>query len=317
MDRNISLDALKLVMALMVVGIHSNFLLDVSETFSFLTVNGLFRIAVPVFFIISGYYFFNAVQRSKEVLWLKRLVLLYLVWMIIYSFFWLNLSELSLIGGVKVVLTLVMGYHHLWFLPAMLIAAFVLLFLKHNLTLLLVSMCLCAIVGVALQYLRTYEVFPREGVGLVLNHIWSHRNALFFAFPFFSIGFLVKKYEEKIVLSNLSLTVLALLGFAMLLMESWLNYSLGDQINYFDNYISLLFFAPLLFLLCLRTSLKGSGKKISLYSAGVYFVHSGVLSVLRANFELGETLLAVLGIVISLILTSFVIQLHKKFSFIL
>lgn len=49
LTRNISLDVLKLTMAFMVLGLHAGFLSDYSKSGEFLFVNGIFRIAVPIF----------------------------------------------------------------------------------------------------------------------------------------------------------------------------------------------------------------------------------------------------------------------------
>lgn len=53
MERNVALDLLKLTMAAMVVGLHAGFLNDFSSLGYYITVNGIFRIAVPVFFVIN------------------------------------------------------------------------------------------------------------------------------------------------------------------------------------------------------------------------------------------------------------------------
>ncbi|HBS7058692.1 TPA: acyltransferase family protein [Klebsiella pneumoniae] len=51
-----SLDTLKLILSVMVVFIHSRIFLDSSLILDAFTSNGFFRVAVPIFFIINGYY---------------------------------------------------------------------------------------------------------------------------------------------------------------------------------------------------------------------------------------------------------------------
>ena len=48
--RNISLDIAKLSMAVMVVALHSEFLSEYSEALSYVVTNGIFRVAVPIFY---------------------------------------------------------------------------------------------------------------------------------------------------------------------------------------------------------------------------------------------------------------------------
>ncbi len=75
-----SLDILKLILAVFVLVIHSG----IDKT----VISPLLRIAVPIFFIISGYLFFSKVERltkekeKRSALWhlVKRNILLYLFW---------------------------------------------------------------------------------------------------------------------------------------------------------------------------------------------------------------------------------------------
>ena len=59
MGRNLSIDVLKIILAIFVVFLHMNFLKETYPLMSFLLVNGIFRIAVPVFLVITGFYFFH------------------------------------------------------------------------------------------------------------------------------------------------------------------------------------------------------------------------------------------------------------------
>ena len=57
--RNQSLDLLKLLMAFLVMGIHGIIFSDINSYVSYIFVNGICRISVQVFLIISGYYLYN------------------------------------------------------------------------------------------------------------------------------------------------------------------------------------------------------------------------------------------------------------------
>ncbi|WP_426104712.1 acyltransferase family protein [Massilia sp. TSP1-1-2] len=111
MDRNGALDILKIILALMVVGIHASFLTEWSAVASYLTVNGLFRIAVPIFLLINGYFFFQVVVAGTALKWLKRILILYLVWMAIYLPYWLPDVHQNMISFVlRSGHTIVFGY---------------------------------------------------------------------------------------------------------------------------------------------------------------------------------------------------------------
>ena len=63
--RKTSIDLLKITLAIFVLLIHCNFLIDYNKALNFLTVQGLFRIAVPLFFIINGFYFEKIIDSKS------------------------------------------------------------------------------------------------------------------------------------------------------------------------------------------------------------------------------------------------------------
>lgn len=85
-----AVDIAKYVSALLVVAIHTYPFLEISETFNTLFIAIVCRLAVPFFFVSSGYFLFRKLNgtkkqnlnRLKKYLW--RLISLYLVWTVIY-----------------------------------------------------------------------------------------------------------------------------------------------------------------------------------------------------------------------------------------
>jgi len=85
MTRNYdSLDLTKFIASICVVALHADALWDFSPMANSLICCGLFRLAVPLFFVISAFFFFG-----KEVTWegtkkyIKRLLVLYAAWFIV------------------------------------------------------------------------------------------------------------------------------------------------------------------------------------------------------------------------------------------
>lgn len=79
-----SLDLTKFIASICVVALHADALRDFSPMANSMICWGLFRLAVPLFFVISAFFFF-----SKEVTWegtkkyCKRLLILYAAWFIV------------------------------------------------------------------------------------------------------------------------------------------------------------------------------------------------------------------------------------------
>lgn len=318
MDRNVSLDILKLSMAFMVVGLHAGFLSEISALGSYLTVQGVFRIAVPVFLIINGFYFFPVLAKGRQTTWLKRVFILYAVWMLFYSYFWFSLPSFSLKDIIELIKNIIVGYHHLWYIAGMLGAALLLCALQRfSSAVLVMTIVVSAALGILIQYLGNYHYFEGSRLDNFFNLNWFHRNALFFSYPFFCIGFLINKHRIHTKISLTSATTLSVLGLAFLLLESYINYSQASMDEGFDNYFSLLILCPFVFITFTKIKVSGNSKNIALYSSAVYFIHSFFLSLLKMFTDVEATMLTALCIGLSLLASHFLVRVNSKVKFIL
>lgn len=84
------IDLFKYIASLFVVGMHTEFLHDVSD-FGYLIADNLFRFAVPFFFLSSGYFFEKhsfpdkGTMRGYIIRYIKRLLLPFLIWGGVYA----------------------------------------------------------------------------------------------------------------------------------------------------------------------------------------------------------------------------------------
>lgn len=85
--RNNLIDILKFVAAIMVVGIHTGPLNSFNILLNNVIFQGVARLAVPFFFVISAYFLFSKYKKNKDIevlyLYIKRLGKLYLFWFIV------------------------------------------------------------------------------------------------------------------------------------------------------------------------------------------------------------------------------------------
>lgn len=318
MERNIALDVLKLVMAFMVLGVHADFLSDVTALGEYLTVNGIFRIAVPVFLVVNGFYFFSALIKGEQVDWLKRVFILYFVWMLFYAFFWFSVPKLSWVGMLELAKTIVIGYRHLWYLTGMMGAAMMLLIMRRlSSSRLMTASLLFFVVGVFVQYTGNYSYFGGGLLDDIFNMHWVHRNFLFFSFPFFCIGYLINKHaiHDKFTLRQAIL--LSAVGVSLLLSEAYANYVQNQREGGFDNYLSLLVAGPSLFILFIKIKISGNGKGIALYSSAIYFIHPFFLSIFRKTTDLEASELTVLVAIVSVCSSYFILKINNRVKFIL
>jgi surface polysaccharide O-acyltransferase-like enzyme len=318
MSRNISLDILKLVMAFMVVGLHTGFLGEVSPLDEYLTVNGLFRIAVPIFLIINGFYFFPVLAKKGQVTWLKRVLILYMIWMLLYSYFWFSVPTLSLIDITHFLIDIVVGYQHLWYVSGLLGAALILLiFQRFSSKILAVTVLISLLLGVLIQYLGNYHYFEGSILDKLFNMYWFHRNALFFSYPFFCIGYLINKHKIHDKISFKIASFYSVVGILLLILESYINFYQESRVGGFDNYLSLLVACPFIFILFTKLDISGSSKRIALYSSSVYFVHWFFLILFSTQTELESTSMTIACILTSLIASYFIIKINDRVKFLL
>ncbi|WP_345987979.1 acyltransferase family protein [Sulfurimonas sp. HSL1-2] len=318
LSRNIALDILKLVMAFIVIGLHTQFLHDFTKVGNFLTCNGVFRIAVPMFLLINGFYFYSFACEKKYIHWFKRVLFLYLFWMMVYSYFWWKPFEISLETLLAILEIFLVGYLHLWYLAALLGAALIMIIVKKFSAKTLVAAILITFLsGTAIQYAGNYHIFDMPLLDRVANTKWVYRNFLFFAFPFFSIGFFINKYDvHKKISFELSLIV-TVIGFILVLGESYLNLLSPINDKDFDMLVSLLILCPILFILFMNFEFKGGSKQFALYASGVYFVHLIILFAYRKFMHLNSIELTLAVIATSLFISFFLIKINSKLKFIL
>ncbi|MBQ4829549.1 acyltransferase [Alteromonas sp. MMG017] len=305
-------------MAFMVVALHANFLLEYSSLGSYLFVNGLFRVAVPIFLIINGFYFFNILTQGAQSTWFKKVFILYAIWMMLYSYFWFSIPEFSFSGIFKLVRDIVIGYWHLWYISGMLVAAIiVMLFNNKSTSFLTVAILLTFTLGVAIQYLGNYQNFEGSLFNVLFNRNWFHRNAILFSFPFFCIGFLINKHKMHRKIKIQTAWWLAIWGLFLLFLESYFNFNQDSNEGGFDNYFSLIIVSPFMFIFFSKISIHGSSKSIALYSSSIYFVHAFFLLLLIKYTAFQPTALTFASILLSTVASYFIIKINKKVNYLL
>ncbi|HCW3713432.1 TPA: acyltransferase family protein, partial [Acinetobacter baumannii] len=215
--RNLSIDYLKVLLAFLVILLHLNILSEINPDIGYILVNGLFRLAVPLFLIITGFYFVNVNTIDKFKNWFIRVFILYAIWMIFYSPFWFKISNLS-----GIFINAFMGYFVLWYLIGVIFAGTLLYSLRNVKTSVLLAFALCLyIIGYTMQQIGNLHLFSGF-VDKVLNWHPISRNFIFDCFPFLTIGFLIKKFN--IGLKYKPSIIIVLFSIVLVLIESRLNY---------------------------------------------------------------------------------------------
>ncbi len=298
----------------MIIFFHCKFYKEYNQTISYLLVNGLFRIAVPIFFIINGFFLDLVIKKNLIFKWFKRVILLYFIWMLLYSPIWFTLS---LKNNLK---NIIIGYHHLWYIKAMLLSGlFLSIITKKNNSIkkLTIISLLFFLIGILIQYNGNYYFFNDHLILKISNNLYAHRNFLFLGIPFVCIGYIIKKKKYHIIKSKRKFLIITLICIMCLFLESYFNYLYSNKA--FDNLFSLLLICPLLFILFYNINVKSNfnGKNISLLSTGIYLTHPLVISFFKHFFLLKPTTLSIITLLTSSLIAYALILIKKHFKFIL
>ncbi|MFK7114770.1 acyltransferase family protein [Flavobacterium oreochromis] len=201
--RNNNLDILKIVMAFLVIALHIFPVAKVDGIkglISYEIASGITRIAVPTFFLISGYFLRNKLNDTAY-LWkyVKRILLLYVVWQLIYLPDLIRFYKLGWFSATALFLKIVYGYWHLWYLLATVIAVGLLYFFRNfSLSLKVVLIVLLLFVGYGFQIGIQSNYIHNLDIRFLYEIIGTTRNYLFFALPMMMIGSLYEFWKDRI-----------------------------------------------------------------------------------------------------------------------
>ncbi|SBV93417.1 acyltransferase [uncultured Dysgonomonas sp.] len=268
MERNIRLDYFKVFLSILVITIHMQPLFDYGELRGWIITHGIARIAVPIFFITSGYYIAAKLDNVKSLKkYLKHLVIIHIVWNLIYL-----PAIIDVIYNIKsVILIVVFGFFHLWYTPALIVGTITLFLSK--------------------KYIKDYRYILGLAFilfmigfycGLDYLKIYYYRNGIIMAFPLMALGYCIKSRDWVKKIKNNYLIWAMCIGFAALIGESYIRYANSSGFNPFNDFqLSLLILCPAIFIYLQKHPVVSSGKGfISILFSGIYFLHPLAMSII-------------------------------------
>lgn len=269
--RNITLDYFKIGLSILIIMIHCPFVSiyapqngsafdNIGYIVGWEISYGLTKIGVPLFFIINGYYL-NITSQEKTGKYLTKLIILYIVWTLIYLPWFYPYFK----NDIKsLIITVANGFFHLWYLVS-LIGAVIMLYFLNRIKVNKIGLIILAIalffIGYLIQKRDPYSAFE----------IMKYRNFLFWAFPFVTIGHLIKYVTypkiKKFIPYILILGSIALMIEAYIYMEQQVTNNL---------YIAPLFLCPAIFIYILKNGKMGPYPKyntVADMSIAIFFIH--------------------------------------------
>lgn len=302
------LDVGKFILAIFVIAVHTSPLKSISITPNFILVQIISRNAVPMFFMISGYFFYYKRGNStikigrftvNEYYYktIKRLLAVYLVWSLVYLFDVVNRyyigSNIPLplfIVAYAYWATIYGTYLHLWFFPSVIFSLTILSYFGLKLG-------LNKLLGIALVF-YLIGMFGDSYFGLVQGFPWivsfyktifflmnTTRNGLLFALFFVTLGAVMSQREHH--LRPLKAGIYTLISLLFLTWEAFSLrfYSQPNDYNIMIGLIPTAYFG-FQFFLGLDLKFKWDYKFIRDSSTVIFFSHPLFLILFNIVFPL-------------------------------
>lgn len=319
------IDHFRFIAAFLIIAIHTSPLLSYTETGDFIFTRIIARVAVPFFFMTSGFFLISRYRYNDDKLWsfVKKTALIYAVAVLIYipinvysGYF--NTDHLlpNIIKDIFFDGTM----YHLWYLPASIIGAVIAWFTVKRVRLkkaLLITLLLYAIGLFGDSYYGISNNIPllKGMYGYIFDVSDYTRNGIFFAPIFFVIGGIIADKSIRLSLKN---SIIGFgVSFALMLFEGILLHSFNIQ-RHDSMYIMLL---PCMFFLFNALSYWRGKRSLWLRTSAliIYIVHPMIIVFIRmiAKFTHTEKIIvdnsAVFYILVSAASAAFAIILTKLY----
>lgn len=296
----IAVDYFKFFCSLLVVTMHLNPFRDINPTVSLFVNNCFCRIAVPFFFLASGFFISNKITNKNNALaYLKRLIKLYLIYTIIYipqKLITLHYSGDPFWPSVLIFIRKFFfygSYAQLWYVTALIVAAALIYLFLNKLNLkpktVLIITAVLHIVGILISsYREIFNSIPfiKTVIDLYYKVFFNIENGIFFGLFYTFAGVYIGMNKNSI--KKRKYYLYALIGLAVMPVETYLTYTyLGNtsmRVFFSTAVTSVLIFLAFAFANVPKRYAK-SGILFRRLSALIYFWHLFISYYLNIIFE--------------------------------
>lgn len=279
-----AIDIIKYIAAIMIICIHCKVVIQI-PAYNFVLKNIICRIAVPFFFIATGFFVRKGTLKSANYLrcYLRSLLKSYLIWSLIFlpiGLDWIQqhmnlpvyLYPVALFAGLIYTGT----FYHLWYIPATVFALLVMNWLLKKMNYTKIMLLAALLYGFG-----CLESYSSMLVGTIFGSVFSMyqqvlittRNGLFFGLIFVAIGYFIYDHAEKLVVLQKYLGRMTLLFGGLQLAEGLLLLSNRGSDTNFTLSLVPLSFCLFLWAMSLQWQPKLNLGKLRAYSKYYYFIH--------------------------------------------
>ena len=314
-----NIDLFKFIFAIVVVMIHTTPFKDVSKTTDWYFNNTFANLAVPFFFVASGFLLFDKLDgiRENEVKRIKKytvhLLRMFVTWSIIWlpwnilHFMNVNFASDVVLKYIKNLILVGGGGGAIWYLPALVIAIVIVYFMHTRIkspTLTVIISLIPYIIGVLIS--SWYEIFKDKTIiDLFYKDFATVDNGVMLGVMFVAIGMYISRVKPQG--HKTKDLILCFSFFLLLVAEVILIKKMGYNKNGVCNPVTLPFVTYYLFKLILSVNLRDSKiyAKLRDYSTLIFLSHGIIIKLLNTafaiiNIEVSSAVVFIITITLSL-----------------
>lgn len=328
-----AIDLLKLFFSICVVGIHTGIMQNESSNIEWGILHAIFRLAVPFFFVCSGFFLglklYRANSREEGLIqikkYVKRLIIPFIFWMVIglpiqiYSY-----REYSFIMIIIRIIRDIIFYPWgaLWYVWGLLVAIIIIIpFYKKGKikSAMIIGGILYFFALVCNNYYFVVEntVFQKI-VDLYLKVCVSPRNGIFEGLYFVSTGIYISKLiSEGKNLNTFKHKAILIIAYILLIFEIFLikGNTYKDDHSLFVMFLILI---PEILIVITNINIKLDTKFIRNYSTGIYFIHRPTINAIKVvlvifNFSINSYAMFGAVMVIAIILLTIFYKINNSY----
>jgi len=297
--------------------IHTSFLKNVNTALYNIITMGLCRIAVPFFFISSGYYYYKKISLNKDFKsYIYGLIRLFVTFeiaeIIIYTIPVLPIiKQYGMMAYLWRIISVGAGGIY-WYIVSLILSLLILTPLwkkKKIMPMLILGFILYFIVMTNDSYSTFFKDTYIQMIASIHTQIWTWPQAgLCSSLLYLSIGAFIYQTKPQIKYLN------QLLGIFMILLMIEAYFLQSHQANDANCYLSLVIVAPLIFIFVQNHSISLNTQILGKMSVYIYMLHFFICNILKFTnpviFKNNELLFVVTSIIT--IILSYLICKNKQ-----
>lgn len=322
------IDILKFFFACCVVMIHTQLSSKIENGLYLQEI--LFRLAVPFFYVTSGYLFKKTtVIELKKVL--KKLGIIYILGSLVYMFLTYFKYDFgyTFIFDQTLRILFLSADNVMWFIGSLMFSIVLVFHIGKNKKRIIISLVIAFILYLFGLFFTTYSFIPKNNffneLSTYLSKIfYANRNPIFSGYLYFGIGYFIGQFCKDYKINLKQLLILVPIDLVLLVLETKL---IHQNITSLIEYDFLIMHIPTIILILLIVknikSLPINTIKIRKVSMIMYYIHIAILFLyqylinkryirININSKKLDLLVLITSIVVSWLINIFINYRRKK-----